>query len=519
MIPNFDGAAAPAPSGGGTFGRWDTTGSIVDGFLTQAEARPRTIAIHDAHGAWTYSQLLATVETIASRLRRLPRRSDYVLVLADKTRLGVAAMIACNLAGFAWACPHRTSPPAILTDLVRRLRPHALLLVDVSDEVRARAIGVDLPVERTFELRLADPPRCRAGGVEGHAPGRGEDIAYVCFTSGSTSTPKAVAISHRCAIDSLDRLLSDFAFSDEDRVGAQSELSFDLTMVDIFGTLAVGGTIVVIPEGLFWEGTPYNDFLHLHHVTSLYTVPAMIAALLDHLPEAKPIPRLERLILCGETLRPGFLRALASRMLEPRPQLFNLFGATEFPYAMSRVLDLDDPATANTFPQPTTAFDVELLACDTLPEIPLPAGPPTLHRLRLRGKGLLSGAIDGQGLLRPALDPAQYYDTGDCFRPFGQTGITFVGRSDRIIKLRGYSVDLCSLEFILSSHFDHAACYCTFDHYSQLINAAVHAPVPRVSSSPVQLRAILKDFLYPDLISNIRLSFDPNPLTPRPKLR
>ena len=70
-----------------------------------------------------------------------------------------------------------------------------------------------------------------------------DDIAYVIFTSGSTGKPKGVTISHKGAANTIAAVNSRFHISSKDKVLALSELSFDLSVYDIFGLLAAGGTI------------------------------------------------------------------------------------------------------------------------------------------------------------------------------------------------------------------------------------------------------------------------------------
>src|SRR5206468_13068941 len=79
-----------------------------------------------------------------------------------------------------------------------------------------------------------------------HTPVQGpEDLAYVIYTSGSTGLPKGVMIDHRGAVNTILDINQRFAVGPRDRVLALSSLSFDLSVWDLFGTLAAGGTIVV----------------------------------------------------------------------------------------------------------------------------------------------------------------------------------------------------------------------------------------------------------------------------------
>ncbi len=72
-----------------------------------------------------------------------------------------------------------------------------------------------------------------------------DDLAYVIFTSGSTGQPKGVMIEHRAALNTIADINQRMAITAHDRVLAVSSLSFDLSVWDIFGVLAAGGTVVV----------------------------------------------------------------------------------------------------------------------------------------------------------------------------------------------------------------------------------------------------------------------------------
>ena len=58
-----------------------------------------------------------------------------------------------------------------------------------------------------------------------------DDIAYVIFTSGSTGTPKGVTISHKGALNTIDAVNGRFNITNQDRILALSDLSFDLSVI------------------------------------------------------------------------------------------------------------------------------------------------------------------------------------------------------------------------------------------------------------------------------------------------
>ncbi|MBL1704889.1 AMP-dependent synthetase, partial [Klebsiella pneumoniae] len=75
-----------------------------------------------------------------------------------------------------------------------------------------------------------------------------DSIAYAIYTSGSTGTPKGVVIKHQAAVNTILDINSKFDVTERDKVIGLSNLSFDLSVYDIFGTLAAGATLVLIED-------------------------------------------------------------------------------------------------------------------------------------------------------------------------------------------------------------------------------------------------------------------------------
>src|SRR5205823_11473323 len=76
-------------------------------------------------------------------------------------------------------------------------------------------------------------------------PAGSDDRAYVIYTSGSTGTPKGVVLRHRAVVNTLDWVNTTFGVGPGDRVLFVTSICFDLSVYDVFGILAAGGSIRV----------------------------------------------------------------------------------------------------------------------------------------------------------------------------------------------------------------------------------------------------------------------------------
>src|SRR5262249_10914198 len=105
------------------------------------------------------------------------------------------------------------------------------------------------------------------------------DVAYVIYTSGSTGQPKGVLIDHRGALNTVLDINQRFGLSASDRVLGLSSLSFDLSVYDLFGTLAAGASLVLPDSGA--DPARWADLLSRERVTVWNSVPALLELLVD----------------------------------------------------------------------------------------------------------------------------------------------------------------------------------------------------------------------------------------------
>jgi epothilone synthetase B len=154
------------------------------------------------------------------------------------------------------------------------------------------------------------------------------DTAYIIYTSGSTGRPKGVAIDHQGPLNTIVDINERFDIGPDDRVLALSNLSFDLSVYDIFGVLGAGGTLVYPPVSRLRDPVAWAEAVERHNVTVWNTVPLLYSELVEAAAQTRSsLASLRLVLMSGDWIPLDLPRR--SRALNPSAQLMSLGGATE----------------------------------------------------------------------------------------------------------------------------------------------------------------------------------------------
>lgn len=281
-----------------------------------------------------------------------------------------------------------------------------------------------------------------------------EDLAYVIYTSGSTGLPKGVMINHRGAVNTILDINQRFSVKPEDRVFALSSLSFDLSVYDIFGTLAAGGTIVIPDADTAKEPAQWAQLMVQQQVTVWNSVPALMQMLVDYA-TARPevLPKSLRLVMLSGDWIPSRLPDQIWASFGD-VQLVSLGGATEASiwsilYAIAEV----DPAW-KSIPYGRAMASQRFYVLNHALE-PCPLWVP--GQLYIGGIGLAKGywrneeKTNASFIIHPQTKE-RLYKTGDLGRYLPDGNIEFLGREDFQVKVNGYRIELGEIETALQQH-------------------------------------------------------------------
>ncbi|WP_139119108.1 AMP-binding protein, partial [Pseudoalteromonas sp. BMB] len=146
-----------------------------------------------------------------------------------------------------------------------------------------------------------------------------QHLAYVIYTSGSTGKSKGVAIEHRSAVALIHWAQSVYSEQELSGVLAATSISFDLSVYELFLTLASGGKVLLVKNIL-----DLSEGAHAADITLINTVPSAIEALL----RAQAIPKTVLTInLAGEPLP----TALVDKLYQHTgvTKVYDLYGPSE----------------------------------------------------------------------------------------------------------------------------------------------------------------------------------------------
>ena len=505
-------------------------------FAAQVERTPEAVGVNQGTLQLTYGELDRRSERLARLLRSLgagPER--LVALMLDRSLEMVVAILGVLKAGSAYL-PLDPSHPA------ERL---AFTLEDAGAEIlltcERQMGGVPTAYRVAGHPVLCldrDWPQIGAGPTSelGTWP-HSDQAAYVIYTSGSTGRPKGTAVTHR----NVTRLLAaaervpdsvHLRFDGRDVWTLFHSYAFDFSVWELWGALAYGGRLVVVPYHVSRRAP--EEFLALlvqERVTVLNQTPSAFRQLVVIEEQAtramgsSELP-LRLVIFGGEALEPSILAPWFRRHGDRRPQMVNMFGITETTVHVTyRLLSRSDPAKAGSSPIGVALSDLGIYLLERRLK-PVPIGVP--GEIFVAGAGLARGY-----LRRPALtaerfvpDPfseesgARLYRTGDLARRRANGELDFLGRIDHQIQLRGFRVELGEIGAVLNEHPEvrEAVVLALADQAGEKRLVAYVVPEAVRDGLVPDLRSFLSDRLPDHMVPATFVPLDAFPLTPQGKL-
>ncbi|WNV87682.1 non-ribosomal peptide synthetase [Umezawaea sp. Da 62-37] len=403
-----------------------------------AARTPGAAAVITPDRTLTYRELDELAEAVAVRLRPVTGPDRLVAVAMRKGWEQVVAVLGVLKSGAAYL-PVDPGLPAARLRQVLDLAECATVLTQPG--LLDGLTGVDLSVVDDELTGVAGTP----------SPDVPRDLAYVIFTSGSTGVPKGVMIEHGGVTDTVLEIDRRFGVGPADRTIGLSSLSFDLSVYDIFGPLAVGGALVLPSADTAGDPAHWVASMRRHGVSVWHTVPALMGILLNWLEDTgTPAPPALRLVvLTGDWIPVGLPGRVRGHF--PDATVVSMGGATETSInSLVHVIgDVDPSWTSIPYGVPLPGEDCLVLDDDLRP---VPDG--RAGELCVTGTGLARGYWRDPERTAASFPThpdtgKRLYRTGDRGRRTPDGRIEFLGRTDNQVKVNGYRVELGDVEAAL----------------------------------------------------------------------
>ncbi|GAB1689813.1 non-ribosomal peptide synthetase [Krasilnikovia sp. M28-CT-15] len=411
-------------------------------FEAQVAATPDAVAVQLDDEQVTYAELNAQANRIARRLRELGVGPEVLVgVCTQRTVRRLAGIMGILKAGGGYV-PLDPQYPA---DRLAFMLEDAHMPVVVADDESEPSLPVEGAVVVSLDRDWADLATLDGANLEPAATPA--NAAYVIYTSGSTGRPKGVVVEHRQAVNFATGEIEHWPLGLGDKVLQFASLNFDVSVLDMFGALLSGATLVMGRSETLLSPPRLAELIRGAGITFMCLPPAVLNLLAD-----EEFPAIRVVIAGGE----AFSSALVRKWARPGMQFINGYGPTETTVGSTMAechADslLDPPPIGLPLPNYTAyVLDKHLN--------PVPVGVP--GELHLGGAGVARGYLNRPELTAEKFirdpfsdDPqARLYKTGDVARRLPDGNLQYLGRSDDQVKIRGLRVELGEIEAVLAEH-------------------------------------------------------------------
>ncbi|MBR2275973.1 MAG: AMP-binding protein, partial [Lachnospiraceae bacterium] len=261
--------------------------NILELLERSADKYPEKTAFSDPTGSITFKDLKSLARQTATlflggSLGVYVKAEDAVAFYMEKSTEAVAAMFGAVYAGAFYSFIDVRQPEERAYRVLSILEPK-IIITDKENEEALRRLCEAHPMLNTVYVSVEELlKRARQSDISekllsaARAGFYDQMPLYVNFTSGSTGSPKGVAVSHRSVVDFISVFTETFSLSGQDIFANQAPFDFDVSVKDIYSGLHTGATVVLIPRDYFSKPQILMDYLSDNQVTVLvWAVSAM----------------------------------------------------------------------------------------------------------------------------------------------------------------------------------------------------------------------------------------------------
>ncbi|WP_330927520.1 amino acid adenylation domain-containing protein [Enterococcus sp. BWB1-3] len=419
----------------------------------RAIENPEKTAIHFSDQRITFRELDERSNAVANALlSKGIKLEDKVGIFLPKTPFTIIAILGVMKAG---ACCVTMDSATPLERVAYQMQDAEAAFL-ISDQT-ILSTGVEVILPEQFNLTI---------GVK--APNVSltkNNLAYVLYTSGSTGKPKGSLIEYAGLMNLFDYIGVKYQLNKEARVLQYASLSFDASLLEIFGALVNNAELVVVPEEDRKSPEEIVRLIREKEVTFALIPPAMMSCF-----QPEDFPTLKFVMNAGEEASPEIARAWSQKM-----NYINGYGPSEATIWTTdwNAYRLQQDIQKCPIGKPIQNVSVHILNGQ------VPVGNDIPGELCISGISLSRGYLNRKELNEKVffenklVAANRIYRTGDLVRRLPGGDIEYLGRVDQQVKIRGHRIELSEIEEVLQKipGIDQAACCVVTDNNAKRLVA------------------------------------------------
>jgi len=421
---------------------------LVIDFLEEIVLKyPSKIAVIDIDEKVTYEKLLNNSQKIGSFLVNKININEPVIVFMDKGVKTLETFLGIIYGGGCYSLINPDFPDNRIEQISNVLNSK-IVITDKNNLAKANLVFKDKDI---FNIEDVLKTRLNLRKLKNVRINKTDlDPVYINFTSGSTGVPKGVIVGNRSIIDFIEIFTKNFNITDKDIIGNQAPFDFDVSVKDIYSSLLVGATLVIIPKKYFSAPALLLDFLVENKITTLiWAVSALCLITTFHGLDYKVPTDVNKIIFSGEVMPIKHLEMWRNKL--PNALFVNVYGPTEITcnctyYIIPKNKKLDViPIGKNFENEKVFLLDENNKEINTKGKIGEICVSGTCLALGYFNNREQTNKVFIQNPLNNSYNEL-IYKTGDLAKYDENNDLIFMGRKDFQIKYMGHRIELEEIE-------------------------------------------------------------------------
>ena len=408
--------------------------NIIELFEEQVIKNENERALVYKDNQFTYKELNKIVNKFARFLKEQGiNKNDIVGVYMNKNYWFIISILAIQKLGAAYTPMHPEYPEERVNYIL--------------NDCNSKVLITDQEISNK-EYKIINPNQISLDSFEDTNLNEEFDsntLCYVIYTSGSTGKPKGVMLTHRNLINFVYNFNECFntKFSRNDNCLSLTNISFDVSVCEIFTPLTLGATLVIYPENTLTDIHMLCDLIEKEKITFLYLPPSVLKDVYEFIKTNNYKFYVEKMLVGVEAIKNLDLNNLLS--LNKNLEIVNGYGPTEtticstfYKYEFNKKNDEIVPIG-----YPLRNNDIYIVnKFNNLQPVGIPG------ELIISGDSVSLGYLNNLEKTEESFKKISklkndiFYKTGDISYWNEKGFLNFIGRQDSQIKFRGHRIEL-----------------------------------------------------------------------------